>query len=98
VKRRARNLVELGIDAAAIGWTAPQVVALRLLKLSQGGPAATVEAQRMISEKVRAGMRIAEVAGRNGPSLRTLEGVVTALHGPVVANHKRLSAGLTRKR
>ena len=42
---------KLALDLSMLAWEAPQVVALRLLKLSRGGPAASREAKRMINEK-----------------------------------------------
>lgn len=96
-RRRANSL---GWDAAAIGWAAPQVIALRLMKLSLGGPAAAREAERMVSEKLRAGLKIGEAtqrAARSGDMAGLARETLDALHRPVMANRKRLSAELRRK-
>jgi hypothetical protein len=46
--------VRLSLDAVKLGVEAQSVVALRLMKLAGGGPEAAVEAQLMVTEKIRA--------------------------------------------
>ena len=45
---------KLGMDATLLAMESQQVIGLRLAKLSLGGPAAQIEAQRMVSEKIMA--------------------------------------------
>jgi len=42
------------LDAVRLGVQAQQVIALRMLRLSEGGPWAVLEMQRMIGDKVLA--------------------------------------------
>jgi hypothetical protein len=82
-----------------VAWAAPQVVAMRLAKLSRGGPAAAVEAERTVLEKMAAGTEIAHAAGRaawSGDLSGLGEAALHAVHGRVVKNHRRLSAELRR--
>ena len=51
--------MKLSLDAARLGYEMQTVMALRMLKLAQGGAAATTEAQRMVTEK---GVAFAEAA------------------------------------
>src|SRR6478735_11131385 len=51
--------MKLSLDAARLGFEMQTVMALRMLKLAQGGAAATTEAQRMMTEK---GVAFAEAA------------------------------------
>jgi hypothetical protein len=45
-----------GFAAWSLGIEASTVIALRTMKMAAGGPAAEQEAQRMISEKIEAGL------------------------------------------
>ena len=42
---------KLALDLSMLAWEVPQVIALRFLKLSRGGRAASREAKRMLNEK-----------------------------------------------
>jgi hypothetical protein len=46
----------LSMDAWSLTMEASSVIGLRTLKMAVGGPAAQVEAARMVTEKVEAGM------------------------------------------
>lgn len=73
-----------------------QVIALRLMKLATGGPAATREAHRMVAEKVaavqNAGGMVASAMAR-GASDGGSDAVVRMLRQRVRANRKRLGSG-----
>ena len=49
-----RSWFDLTVDTALLGLESQGVIALRLMHLGIGGPAAQVEANRMVSEKVAA--------------------------------------------
>jgi len=70
------------------------VVALRCMKLMQGGARARREAERMVSEKIRAAIQtgVSLVAGASG------EDIVHRYRRRVAANAKRLSGPKRRVR
>jgi hypothetical protein len=80
-------------DVAAAGFEAQRVIALRLMKLAQGGPAARKEAEKMVSEKMAASAEAAVTLAGGG----SLEAVVRRYRTIMRANEKRLS-GSKRKR
>lgn len=69
---------------------AQRVIGLRLLKLSQGGPAAAKEAEKMVSEKVEASINAAATLATGGSPAK------------VVGNYRRIiranESRLTKKR
>ena len=78
---------KLALDASMLAWEAQQVVALRLLKFARGGPAASREAKRMVTEKVLAfGEAAAKVATGS-----TAGSVVKGYRKKVQANRRRLT-------
>jgi len=80
-------------DMAAATFEAQRVIALRMMKLAQGGPAAQQEAQKMVSEKIMASTEAAmALASGSSP-----ESVLTRYRTIMRANEKRLS-GPKRKR
>jgi hypothetical protein len=79
----------LGMDMSMLAVEAQGVVVQRLTMLARGGPAAQVEAQRMVTEKVfAAGEAMMLVA--SGASHRT---VIHHYRRTVRANATRLSRG-----
>ena len=84
------------MDAWALGLETSSVIALRTMKMSAGGPAADAEGQRMVSEKVRAGMELTTLAMTGGLGL-TPQGAAakTLAHyrRKVRANQRRLLKG-----
>lgn len=60
--------MKIGLDSWMLGMEASTVIGLRLAKLAAGGPAATAEAQRMVSEKMQAAweLQVAAATGRLG--------------------------------
>jgi hypothetical protein len=78
---------KLSCDIAAANLQAQRVIALRLIKLSEGGPAAQQEAEMMVSEKLAASAEAA-VSLASGKSV---ESVVRRYSAIMSANEKRLS-------
>ncbi|MHC2020214.1 hypothetical protein [Methylobacterium sp. CM6247] len=78
---------KLGMDATLLAMESQQVIGLRLAKLSLGGPAAQIEAQRMVSEKILAA---GEAAMMIATGVSTQK-VVTGYRRKVRANARRLS-------
>ena len=54
MSRRSNAWMRLGMDSLWLGAEAQGVIALRMMKLAAGGPAAAAEAQLMVAEKMRA--------------------------------------------
>ena len=76
-------------EASAVMW-------LRTLRLMRGGPLATREAQRMVSEKVTASLTLlpALMAGGMAQSAEAIGAAALAHYrAPVRANRARLSRG-----
>ncbi len=48
------NIMNAWIEAARFTADSQQVIAMRMVKIASGGPQATTEATRMVSEKVAA--------------------------------------------
>ena len=80
-------LMKLALDTSMLALETQQVIGLRLLKLTLGGPVATREANRMVAEKVIAfGEAATKVA--NGSTARS---VVKGYRKKVRANRRRLT-------
>jgi len=78
---------KLSSDLAFAGMEAQGVIALRMMKLARGGPAAEREARRMVAEKIGASAEAA-VALASG---RSPDSVVRRTRTVIRANKKRLS-------
>ena len=83
------------LQGAWLAMEAQQVIALRLMKLAMGGPAAKREAHRMVAEKLdaitkAAGMMAA--ATMRGDRDGGTDAVVQMLRSRVRANRKRLGS------
>ena len=80
------NFLELPFQLMLLGMEAQAVIGLRIGKIADGGPAAMLEAHRMVTEKVSA---LAEAAGTlmGGGSAQT---VVRRYRSHVQANEARL--------
>lgn len=75
---------------------AQQVIALRLMKIAQGGPAAANEAHRMVAEKLDAAAvaaSLATAAATRGGGDGGTDAVLRMLRRRVRANRKRLTRG-----
>ena len=86
----------LGLDAWSLGVEAASVIGLRTLKMAAGGPDADAERQRMVSEKIAAGLAWQALALTGGLGL-TPQGAaaktLTHYRRRVRANRRRLSKG-----
>jgi hypothetical protein len=84
----ATNLTNLGLEAQ-------HVIALRLMRLGQGGPNALAEAQRMISDKIDAALEAQAETARAFLSGRTSHAharrCVAIYRRRVETNRKRLA-------
>lgn len=81
-----RRWKKLASDLSMLAWEAPQVMALRFWKLTRGGPAASHEARRMVTEKTIAfGAAAAKLATGN-----SLGSVIKGYRKKVQANRRRL--------
>lgn len=81
------NCIELGLQTMLLGMEAHSVIGLRLKKIGMGGPAAMLEAQHMVAEKIAA---FAEATGTlvTSGSART---VIRRFREQVQENEARLS-------
>ncbi len=94
--RRGNPWLRVGLDAWSLGAESSAVIGLRLMKFAAGGPAADLEARRMVSEKMEAGLALSTLAltgglgaTPHGAAART----VAHYRRRVRANRRRLSAG-----
>ena len=81
-------ILSLAEDTALLALEAQTVIQIRLTQLSCGGPAAGVEAQRMVSEKVSAFAEAAALVATGG----SVHAVVKGYREHVRANVRRLAA------
>jgi hypothetical protein len=85
------------IDAAALGFEAQSVIAMRLMKIAAGGAAADAECELMVAEKfaaMSAAHDAASAALLRGQSLQTATALaLVPVRRRVRANHRRLSEG-----
>jgi hypothetical protein len=95
-RSRANPWPGIGWDAWRLGMEASAVIGLRTLKIAQGGAAGQAEAERMVSEKLKAGLELQALALTGGlgatpasASARTL----AHYRRRVNANRRRLSKG-----
>ncbi len=90
---KKNSWLRAGMSAWALGAEASTVIALRMMKLARGGPAAKVEARRMVNEKIKANLDL-QAKVMTGKLGRTPEGaaekVVTHYLPKVKANRRRL--------
>jgi hypothetical protein len=87
--------LSLVLKTMQLGFEAQSVVALRMMRLAAGGPAAQTEAQRMIADKVTAGIELQTVTASglaSGQKDTVLAGkVLSVMKKRVRANKRRLS-------
>jgi hypothetical protein len=77
----------LSANVAMAGLEAQNVIALRLMKLGSGGPAAAAEARLMISEKVLASAEATATLAAGG----SIDAVLSRYRAIMRANRRRLS-------
>ena len=100
-RSRARNAwLELWANACSLGFEASSVIGLRAMKLAIGGKAAATEAQRMVSEKIEAGLALQAKALSGGLGATALGAAAKTLdhyQQKVRANQTRLAKGAARR-
>jgi hypothetical protein len=91
---RSPSWARLGFDMMALSAEASGVIALRMMRLGAGGPAAAAEAERMVAEKVRAAAELqsrAWVAAVTGSAPVSPSVAIAHYRRKVRANRRRLS-------
>jgi hypothetical protein len=61
-RTRGNPWIGIGFDAWRLGMEASAVIGLRTLAIAQGGAVAAAESERMVSEKVAAGLSLQAMA------------------------------------
>ncbi|THD60707.1 hypothetical protein [Phenylobacterium sp.] len=93
--RAARNpWIGIGFDAWRLGLEASAVIGLRTMLIVQGGPRARAESERMVSEKIAAGLSLGAMAmsGRLGATPASASARTLAHYRrKVSANRRRLA-------
>ncbi len=97
MKRAMRNpWIGLSLDAWRLGLEASQVIGLRTMKIAAGGAAGKAEADRMIAEKIDAGLALQTLAMTGGLGLTAASASARTLahyRRKVQANRRRLAKG-----
>jgi hypothetical protein len=92
---RKHNLpISFAFDLARLGFEAWMVIGLRTAKLAVGGPAAMLEAQRMVAEKTAAmleGQAAAGMAVATGSSKAVARKAIAPYRRRVKENRRRLT-------
>ncbi|MFI4965068.1 MAG: hypothetical protein ACHP9T_06840 [Caulobacterales bacterium] len=91
---RGNPWIGIGFDAWRLGLEASAVIGLRTLAIAQGGAAAAAESERMVSEKLAAGLSLQAMAlsGRLGSSPAAVSARTLAFYRrKVTANRRRLT-------
>jgi hypothetical protein len=86
--------IKIGLRSWGLALEASAVMALRSVKLAQGGSAAQAEAHRMLTEKIEAGIELQQKALTGALGIRPEDAahkVLTHYGRRVRANRKRLS-------
>jgi len=81
-------VLTLAEDLTMLASEALTVIGLRLTQLASGGPAAGVEARRMVTEKISAFAEAAALLATGG----SVQAVVKGYRGHVQANVRRLTS------
>jgi hypothetical protein len=95
-RTRANPWIGIGFDAWRLGLEASTVIGMRTLKIAQGGAAGEAEAERMVSEKIKAGMALQSLAFTGGLGLTPASASARTLalyRRKVSANRRRLMKG-----
>jgi hypothetical protein len=82
-----KSWVKLTSDAALLGFEAQQVIGLRLLRIAAGGEGASLETERMVTEKIAAFGEAAATLLSGG----SIEEVIGCYRIHVRKNRNRLS-------
>ena len=89
-----KSFMQLGFDLTMLAFESQQVIAMRLTKIAMGGPGASHEAERMVSEKTSAAME----AGLHLASGGAPHKVVKSYRRKVTANRDRLFSNMVAGR
>ncbi len=92
--RRSSSWFGIGMNAYALGMEAATVIALRGMKLSQGGPAAQTEAAAMVQEKIAAAAALPMMAATGALGFtphQAARKTIAHYRRKVRANRRRLS-------
>ena len=93
---RRTSWLNLSMNDWRLGYEASTVIGLRTLKLAAGGPAAQVEAERMVAEKVETAWALQTAALTGGlgftPAQATAR-TIARYRRKVRANQRRLTMG-----
>jgi hypothetical protein len=85
----------LSSQAARLGWEAQNVMALRFLRLAEGGASAEAESRRMVNEKVEAFAEAqsaaAEAMMKGGDHHRVAKKILAIYKRRVDGNRRRLA-------
>jgi hypothetical protein len=95
-RSQANPWIGIGFDAWRLGLEASTVIGLRTLRIAQGGEAARLETERMVSEKVEAGIALQALAMSGGLGLTPAHASARTLahyRRKVSANRRRLTKG-----
>lgn len=88
--------MKAGFDLWMLGAEVAAVMTLRTVRIAAGGSAGAVEAELMVSEKVRAGIELQTrlmTGALDFTPLGAVQGSVTHYRRKVAANWRRLSRG-----
>ena len=91
-RNRGNPWLGIGMDAWRLGLEASRVIGLRTLKIAQGGPGGRAEAERMVSEKIDAGLSLQAKALSGGL------GQTPASASAKTLAHYRRKVGANRRR
>ena len=92
--RRRNPWASIGFSTWALGIEASSVIALRTLKIAQGGAVGAAEAERMVQEKMDAAVELQSLALSGGLGLTPASAAKKAVahdRRKVRANRRRLS-------
>jgi hypothetical protein len=84
----------IGLEAFTLGLEAASVIALRSLRLAEGGARAQAEATRMVAEKIQAAAALSAMAATGGLGAKPATAASRTLRHygrKVRANRRRLS-------
>ncbi len=81
---RRNRWMKLSLDAWSLGLESSAVIGLRAMKFAAGGAAAQIEAERMVTEKVEAGLSLQAKALSGG-----LGGSATGAAAKTMAHYRR---------
>ena len=93
-RSRTNPWIGIGFDVWRLGLEASAVIGLRTLRIAQGGDAATSEAERMVSEKLEAGIALSALAVSGGLGMMPTTATARTLahvRRKVRANRRRLA-------